>query len=314
MRKGGTTMKTMKWLAASLAALILVTAAPVGAQSAYYFWWQVVDEQGRPYKQQTLGVGDVQCSVSRPNIHGAAILHSNSSLSIRGETGPLFSDTNGRLHFYSTSGDPVDVQCYAEYGGSASVAKLDRFTHKIVVPRDAAVNITRFPVSQSGSASVYQVDAGASLPQGALIRDVIVQNLGTAAGGGGVLSTYHLSVGFLGNHIVGTSNSVVDRVDLTGFVEWLRPSYINDAGTLAIAATPGKTTHRGAAMISTHAFSVGGNNVTIRFETPYLVHSASGLSLSYSVPATVPLTPYILHVSVYWQKFHTGVNRQPAGQ
>lgn len=295
MRKGGLNMfKCTKWLAAALAALILV-AAPVSAQTPYYFWWQVVDEQGRPFKSQTAGVGDVSCSVYRPNIHGAAVLHSNASLSNIGRTDPLFSDLNGRLHFYSTSADPVDVTCTAEYGGFASVAKLDRFTHKIVVPRDASTNITKFPVNSI--AVVYQGDAGASLPGGALVRDVIIQNLSPITG-----QSVHVSVGFLGNHIVGVSNSLLNAYDVTSNAanapEWKRATYTSAQVSIA--------THRGTALILSHGS-------TQTYEVPYLVHVDTGLSLSYSTNATTASAARV-HVFIIWNRFHTGVNRQPAGQ
>jgi hypothetical protein len=307
-----------KWLAASLAALILA-AAPAGAQSPYYFWFQVIDEQGRPYKSQTAGVGDVQCSIYRPNVHGAAILHTNASLTNAGRSGPLFSDTNGRLHFYSTTDGVVDVSCVAEYGGSSFVAKLDRFTHVVRLPREAAMNYTKFPVViGGGGASVYQTAAGASLPQGALIRDVVVQNLQALGEGTG-----HLSVGFLGNHSVAVSNALVNALwltreqsgtnSITG-VEFLRPGYVSDPGTIGVAATPGLATHRGLALLAVHAAVISGTTLNIRFEVPYLIHVASGLDVSYSVnPGDDPMG-VSAHVTIYWQKYHVGVNRQSAGQ
>jgi hypothetical protein len=292
-------MKTLKWLAASLAALILC-AAPAAAQSPFYFWWTTVDEQGRVYKTNTGGVGDVQCSVYRTNVHGAALLH--ATVALQGiKDNPTFSDANGRLHFYSTISDPVDLYCVYAYGGSTSVGKLDRFTHKIVIPRDAARNISRFAVNVR-TGTVYQ-SVGTSLPQGALITDIIIQNLSPITG-----QTSHLSIGFTGNHVVGFSNSLAGPIDLTGSAtnvgtggaEFIRPSFSSGGSA--------STTHRGAALIYRPA---GANHVAI--EVPYLIHVASGLDVTFTSNGSTA-SPINAHVFVYWSKFHTSLNRSPAGQ
>jgi hypothetical protein len=288
-------LKLTKWLAASLAALILV-AAPAGAQTPFYFWWQVVDENGMALKSNTAGVGDVSCSVYRPNQTGPAILHSNASLSNIGRTGPLYNDSNARLHFYSSSDAPVDVNCFYLYGGSASVGKLDRFTHKIVIPRNAVDRVSRFSV-QISSAATYQVDSGLALPPGALIRDIIIQNghatTTTAIG------TYHISVGFLGNHVVGTSNSLAGPVPLNGAITWIRPGQIGDTAA---------ATHRGAALLLIH--SVAG--ASLSFERPYLVHVMGGLNVSYTTSSSSVYDQVIghnVHVYILWQQFHSVIQR-----
>ena len=288
-----------KWLAASLAALILA-AAPAGAQSPYYFWWNVVDENGLSLKSSTAGVGDVSCSVFRPNQYGPAILHSNSSLSNPGRTGPLFSDSNARLHFYSLSADPVDVNCYYTYGGSASIGKMDRFTHKIVIPRNAVDRVSRFSVSVSGAAT-YQVDSGLALPPGALIREVLVQNNHVV--GNTTVGTYHISVGFLGNHTVGVANALANIYPLNLGVTWLMAPFSTvNAGTLHVTAN-----HRGIALLGP-TIAAG----TPALPVPYLVHVQGGLQVSYSTSASTvydQVFGHNVHVYILWQQFHSVIQR-----
>jgi hypothetical protein len=305
-------MKMFKWLAASLAALVLFAAAPASAQIPFYFWWTTVDEQGRVYKTNTAGVGDVQCSVYRTNIHGSALLHATTALTTAKDN-PTFSDSNGRLHFYSTIADPVDLTCFYAYGGSTSVGKLDRFTHKIVIPRDAARNISRFAVN--AAATAYQSDSGIFLPSGAMITDVIIQNLTPNTGS----QTSHLSVGFLGNHAVAVNNALVNMVGLhtgtfgSGAAEWIRPGIVQLANQTASQAF---VSNRGLALKFHVGNQSGGDGVGVGnfyMETSYLIHVATGLGVSYS-PTVTTGANIRAHVFIYWSKFHTSVNRSPAGQ
>ena len=294
-------------MAAAVLAAALLLAGPGSAlaQSSFYFWWQVVDENERPYTGQ-----HVQCSVFRPNQHGAALLHSTSSLGNNTAAyDPLWSNTNGRLHFYSAQSDPVDVTCFYTYGGSAFVNKLDRFTHKIIVPRAQGRTVSKFSVN--AAAVTYQTDSGVAIPAGGVIRDVIVQNLNPLA-----LGTYHLNIGFLGNHSVATNNSLVTLLPLTSIAigsepaaspEWLRPGLVEGASPGLVTAG----THRGAALASWHASvtsgGVGGGPSIYR-EKPYVVHVATGLTVSYSVnPGTGGAAR--AHVFIIWDRFHTHLNR-----
>ena len=229
--------KPSRWISAALAVALLVAGPTVGlAQSSYYFWWTAVDEAGQAYTGQ-----NVQCSVWRPNVHGAAVLHT-ASLSV-GRTIPLWSDANGRLHFYSTSLDPVDVVCAYDYGGSGFSGRLDRFTHKVVLPRQGT-QISKFGVNSTSA--TYQTDSGLVLPQGALIRDVVIQNLNPLG-----LGQYHLSVGFLGNHAVATAIALAQTVALTSSDEWIRPHMVGGFGTgLGGGTLTGN--HRGTALSDYH--------------------------------------------------------------
>jgi hypothetical protein len=281
------------------AAVILAGPAAGLAQSSYYFWWQVVDEYNRPYTGQ-----NVSCGVWRPNQHAAAVLHATSNLANNtAANDPLTSNSQGKLHFYSSSNAPVDVVCTYAGGGMAQVNKLDVNTHKIIIPRSEGRKVARFSVN--AATANYQQDSGIVVPQGAVIRDVIVQNLNPLS-----LGTYHLSVGFLGNHAVGVSNALVSAIDLTpSGVEWLRPGLVPAAGGAVTATYLGN--HRGTALSSFHASTCNGGvcgGPGLYIEKPYVVHLASGLGVSYSAQ---PGTGGALraHVFVLYEMFHTGANR-----
>lgn len=287
----------MRKFAALALAVALLMAPGVGfAQGPYYYWWQVTDERGEPYTGQ-----NVQCSVYRPNTHAAAILHTSAALSSGGNS-PIFSDANGKLHFWSSLGDPVDVTCNYAFGGSAQVNRLRTSDHKIIVPRQSGLKVSKFSVN--AAATTYQTDTGIVLPQGALIRDVIVQNLNPLS-----LGTYHVSVGFLGNHAVGVSNALVNAVDLSQAAEWLRPTYVGSAGSGITGTALGN--HRGTALSDFHASTCNGGvcgGPPLYRERPYLIHVASGLGVSSTAqPGTGGALR--VHIFILWQQMHTGVNR-----
>lgn len=274
-------MKTRtRWFSAL--ALVMALAVPGPAQAQTYFWWQVVDERGEAYTGQ-----NVQCSVFRPNQHAAAVIHTSSALTSGGAS-PLFSDVNGRVHFYASFSDPVDVTCYYAHGGSAQVNRLDRFTHKIVIPRQQGLRVSRFSVTNATAATNQA--AGITLPAGAVVRDVVIQNLAPRGVG-----TYHVSVGFAGNHAVAANvNALVNTQALTSPDEWIRPhaSVMTAGGNVA--------SHRGVAL----EYHVSG----YRVERPYMVHVASGLDVTYAVdPGTTAGAR--VHVYIIWSQYHTGINR-----
>lgn len=261
------------------AAVLFAPAIGLAQSSAYYYWWQVTDERGEPFTGQ-----NVQCSVFRPNTHAAAVIHTSAALTSGGNS-PLFSDANGKLHFYSSSNAPVNLTCYYAGGGTAQVSRFRVSDHKIVIPRQAGLIVSRFPVN-SVSAN-YQQDSGLVIPPGAVIRDVIVQNLAPRG-----LGTFHVSVGFLGNHAAAVANALVDAQALTSPDEWLRPHLVS------FTALAG---HRGTQLIRTHS----GDQY---MEQPYLVNQAGGLSVSYSAqPGTAAAVR--AHVYLIWQRMHSAADR-----
>lgn len=300
-------MKTptiLRVIALSLA--VLVGFGPAGvlhAQTtgAYYFWWQVTDERGEAYTGQ-----NVQCSVYRPQQHAAAILHTGATLTSGGNS-PLFSDVNGKLHFYTASDAPVDLTCWYEHGGQAQINRFRVTDHKITLPRQSGNKISRFSVNST--AATYQTNSGIDLPAGALIHDIVIQNLNPLG-----LGTYHLSVGFLGNHSVATAISLVQVQALNSPDEWLRPHWIGGFGTgLGGGTLTGN--HRGTALSDYHtSLCLGGvcgstaAGISRYIERPYLIHVATGLTVSYSAqPGTAAAVR--AHVFLLWTQFHSGVNR-----
>lgn len=301
-------MKTFKRiLALALVAAALMMPAASIAQGSFYFWWQVIDERGEPFIGLN-GVGTVQCSVYRANVHGHALLHANSSLSTA-LAQPIFSDQNGKLHFYSSISDPVDVNCVYSRGGISSVNKLDTGTHKLVIDRQGR-RVVRFPVNNATTAT--NQSTGITIPQGAVIRDVIVQNLNPL----GLATTYHLSVGFGGNHAVAANvDALVSILALNSPDEWLRPHMVcaASAGAPNASCARGSANHRGTALSFFHAdITAGGSNsgISMYRENAYIVHVQSGLDVVYSVAVPGVSGGARAHVYIIFDQYHTGINRQ----
>lgn len=287
--------RTLAVLAAAASVLLGIEFAPspVSAQGTY-FWWDVVDERGESYTGQ-----NVQCSVFRPQTHAAIVWHTTAQLTL-GYSNPIFSDASGKLHFWSSISGPVNVNCYYANGGAAQVSRLDRFTHRIVIPRQAGLIVSRFAVNNTATAT--NQSSGLSFPSGALIRDVIIQNLNPQG-----LGTYHISVGFAGNHAVAANvNALVSAQALSSPDEWLRPHVLlTGTGTTERV----DTSHRGLALqrlIAGHGSAAG--SVGFYAEVPYLVHTASGLDVTYAVnPGTGAGAR--LHVYILWTRIHSAIDR-----
>ena len=170
----------------------------------------------------------------------------------------------------------------------------------MVVPRQQTQKISRFSVN--AASAVTNQSTGISLPSGALVRDVIVQNLNPRG-----LGTYHISVGFAGNHSVAANvNALVNALALNSPDEWLRAhAILTGTGTTERL----DASHRGLALqkfIAGHGSAAG--SVGFYAEVPYLVHVASGLDVVYAVnPGTGGAAR--LHVYLLWQQMHVGINR-----
>lgn len=289
-----------KWLSGALALALLVLAPGSVSAQSYYYWWQAVDEYGQPYTGE-----NVQCSVYRPNIHGAAILHANLTLSSStASNSPLWSDASGKLHFYSGLDTTFDVTCWYTHGSQGFVGRMTRNTHKVILPRSGQM-VSRFAVNST--AATYQTLTGIIMPQGSIIRDVVIQNLNPEAVG-----TYHLSVGFAGAHAVGTATALVAAQALNSSDEWLRPHIV--LATTGIV-TPASGNHRGTALSIFHAQIYAGASGTGQshyIERPYIVHVASGLEVTYSAqPGTT--AGVRAHVFILWDRVHSLSNRVPFG-
>lgn len=288
-------MHLRTWLSLALAVVLALAPFVSLAQTsgAYYYWWNVTDERGEPFTGE-----NVQCSVFKPNTHAALVVHTSATLASGGNS-PLFSDVNGKLHFYSSANTPVDVNCYYAGGGSAQINKFRITDHKMVIPRQSGAVISRFAVNSTSA--TYQSDSGIVIPGGSVVRDIVIQNLNPQG-----LGTYHLTVGFLGNHSVATANALVATQALSSPDEWLRPHVIT---TIVSNVGYYSASHRGTALqrfTASHGSGVG--DLGMYAEVPYMVHVASGLGISYSAqPGTG--AGVRAHVYVIWQRLHSAADR-----
>ena len=209
-------MKTYRKLIGGLLALALI-AAPAVAQAQVYWWWQVIDQRGRPYPSQA-----VRCSVydwpsishsTAAGIGGNKVLHQNAQLNAAGNepgsTMPLLSDANSRLHFWTSStGTQIKVLCYYDRGGAATDVVLERTVHQVMIDREGR-KVVRFQITGGATATRTGIWFG----RGDVIRDVLVNVTSgpygsvqpstpdTGATGG---QTPHLNVGFAGAHTLST--------------------------------------------------------------------------------------------------------------
>ena len=278
-------------IVASLLALGLLLAPSLGFAQAYRYWWQVVDEMGRPYQGQT-----VRCSVYRIGTGTALAYHFSSNLANPGSTMPLLSDANSMLHFWSSANTDVGVICNSVSGGQAG-ARLRYTDHSIVIDRQGR-KVVRFQVVQNATA----VNTNVFIPGGAIIRDVMVQQVTGAANA-------HLEVGFRGDHL-GAHNlsALVHRLALPAANDatFVRPgaTFDADGGTYPVVAA----VHRGSALATYHLvatsvkFQGGSYQPGFYVETAYSV-PAVGVELAYRTSNTAGLSA---HVFVLFDLFHVG--------
>ena len=289
-------------IVASLLALGLLMT-PVSAFAQYYFWWQVQDEYGRPFPSQT-----ISCSVYELASHGAAVLYSLPSLAPHAgvqTSMPLLSDSNSRLHFYSSTSNDKRVVCFYARGGAATDVRLSRTVHSIMIDRQGR-KVVRFPYVTNATT----VQTGIFLPQGATVRDVIVQNLGTGKGEGNTTADAHLDVGFAGDHRVAIGHALVRQLGLER-EQWQRPHF-----TASFGGTTGfyvNQIHRGNSL----AFAIQGHRTGdsgragVYIETPYLIHVAGGLEVTYTTNNTPGISG---HVYILFDSYHTGLSTAPVYQ
>src|SRR3990167_9256898 len=195
-------------IVAGLLALGLVLAPSLGFAQSYRYWWQVVDEMGRPYQGQT-----VRCSVYRIGTGTALAYHFSSNLANVGSTMPLLSDANSMLHFWSSANTDVGVICNNVSVGQAT-ARLRHTDHSIMIDRQGR-KVVRFQVVQNTTAT----NTNLFIPGGAVIRDVIVQQVTGVANA-------HIEVGFRGDHLGQHSyGALVHRlaVPTANDGTWVRP-------------------------------------------------------------------------------------------
>ena len=309
-------MKTFRSkIVASLLALGVVLAPVAALAQPYYFWWQAVDEFGRAFPSQT-----VSCSVYDLASHGSKVIYLAPSLAphLGVQTSmPLLGDASSKFHFYSDVSSDVKVVCYYARGGAATDVRLSRTSHTVMIDRQGR-KVVRFPFVTNTA----QTRTGIWIPQGAIIRDILVQNVfyGSQAAGAvedDVNREPHLNVGFAGDHAVSVSHSLIDRMHLFGQPQWVRPGLglraTNATGGIGQTQySTGFGVHRGFALAIAPRGAVSGpanhQGVSAAFETPYTIHVGSGLELVYQTSSKPNTTG---HVFVIYESYHTGVSTQP---
>lgn len=310
-----------KFLVAALALGLAVMPNVALSQGAYYFWWQAVNEYGEPYTGQT-----VRCSVyDYPAAHAfgsteGKVVHLTAEL-VSGTSMPLASDTNGRLHFYSASSANVRVWCSSAYGASGqSVISTTR--HRIFLLSQGTNRMVRFPFVTNSA----RTRTGVWLPQGSVVRDVIVHNTGKSVTGVGAIDNppAHLNVGFLGDHAATfpefnnhTNTAFIHAMSLATDKDWIRPHV-----QLGFAGGPSPTliltSHRGVALARWHTSTVstvgGVDLVTARggvgfyFEKSYVVDAPNGIEIVYQTSARNGISG---HVYLLYDQLH--VSAVPSG-
>ena len=299
-------MKMLKQLVAGLLALGMVLM-PVQALAQSYFWWTVVDEFGRPYPSQT-----VSCSVYDLASHGAKELFLLPTLARHAgvlTTMPLLSDADSRLHFYTDSTADIRVVCYYARGGAATDVRLSRFTHTVMIDRQGR-KVVRIPYVTNTATQ----NTGVWLPQGALVRDVIINNLGAGRGSENLTADAHLDVGFAGNHRVAIGHALVRQMELVSGT-WQRAHFTASRGA-------GRTgvyidaIHRGNALLAlggVQGHRAGDSGFPgLYVEVPYLIHVAGGLEVTYTTNS--PGSSISGHFYVIYESYHTGVSTTPVGR
>ena len=116
--------KRFRGLAAVLAVVLAgllawpaVTASQIRTGNAYYYFFQVQNEYDEPFTTD----GFAACSIYSYESDGAKRAYTHSAATLANGTavgGPLYSNTNGIIHWYSATTEPVDVVCYTKGGDS----------------------------------------------------------------------------------------------------------------------------------------------------------------------------------------------------
>lgn len=279
---------------AAMLALVLM-AAPTGAFAqgagpSKYFWFQVVSEEGEPFQEE----GAVRCSIyGRDATTGSSLVHANAQLTTP-YTLALANNSNGIVHWYSASEEPVNVKCFTQYGDYSYKNNFSRNRHTVRIDTTGAYKVFRFPYATSAGVTA----TGLIVPMGGLITGVAVERITIADGA-------HLDVGLAGNHAVATRNALVSRiaVDQRGFV---MAHFVANAGADASAFSSANSTHIGLAL--RHQVGDTGSGFKAQIVRPYMVHVSAGLEITYDTSNFAGIGG---HVYVYWTQQHVGANRQP---
>jgi len=295
-----------------LAAIVAITMAGVLAwpivmaaqtresgQPGYYYFFQIVNENDQPFTD----AGFVNCSIYRYGANGSinTIVHSAASLANgTGLAGPLYSNSNGIIHWYSGTTTPVDVVCFTKGGDSGRKVRMAITDHRLRISTTGAQKVVRFPFSTNTGVTA----TGLYIPQGAVVQSVAV-NVATPGATVG-----HIDVGFGGNHAFAVRNALADRLQLgpntttaaAGFNTFLDPTGTVGAtwpGIGGVQSVP--RTHMGVLLKHINIATGGANSGT--YNGGVMVHTTGGLELTYDTSNVGSMGG---HVYVFFQLIHVG--------
>lgn len=305
--------KSFRGIAAVLAlalAGLLAWPAVMSAQMrssgnpGYYRFFQVQNEYGEPYTRD----GFVACDVFSTDENGnnpTFVTHAAATMvNADARSGPLYSNTNGIIHWYSRHTEPADVVCYTRSGDSGRRAQMNIREHKLQIGTSGAMKVIRLPVSTNTS----PVSTGYYIPEGALVKGVAVRVDTPGA------TVAHIDVGFGGNHAYAFRNALANRLQMgpsstagsRGFNTYLNPTGVAGATWPDSGIQSIPTNHLGV-LLSHNAVSAGQTNRV--YNGGVLVHTTGGIEVTYTTSNTASVGG---HLYVFFEMLHTG--RIPQGQ
>lgn len=288
-----------------LAAVLAVTMAGVLAwpavmsaqlrqsgQPGYYYFFQVQNEYEEPFTTDAF----VACSIYTREANNAIRSYTHSTAALANadaQAGPLYSNTNGIIHWYSASTNPVDVVCYTKAGDSGRKYGMTTREHRLRIVTSGSDKVIRFPFSLNAAPT----GTGIYIPEGAVVSGVAIQ-VATPSN-----VTSHINVGFGGNHSVATRNALATEMGL----KVGQFAVAHSASCTGAAANCAVDNQLGLALRHT---SAAGGNASINTPRTYMVHVTGGLEVTYTTSNTAGIGG---HGYVFYRLLHIGTSVNGAG-
>jgi hypothetical protein len=189
----------------------------------------------------------------------------------------------------------------------ATDVRLSRFDHTVMIDREGR-KVVRFNYVNSTSVT----NTGVWLPAGAVIRDVIIQNVSGPA-------NTHINVGWRDSHTTAFGHTWSALVHVQGLgtgTTWIRPhAVVSFSGATGVSPQIVEV-HRGMALAIWHTVGIG----TAAQRTGKGEYGAEGFYLERSFPLDLPIELTYQtggagsisgHVYIFFDQLHTGLI--PAG-
>ena len=266
-------------------------------QPGYYYFFQVQNEYEEPFTTD----GFVACSIYSREDNGATRFWTHSAASLANSTaqaGPLYSNTNGIIHWYSGTTNPVSVVCYTKGGDAGRKVRMSIRDHKIRIVTSGADKVIRFPFSTNTAPT----GSGIYIPEGATVLGVALQIATPGA------TVAHVDVGFGGNHAFGLRNALADRLQAgpntmtaaAGFNTYMPPSGAAGATWVngGIQSVPA-VAHYGILLRHLNA----GLAAASFYNGGAMVHTTGGLEVTYTTSNVAGLGG---HIYVFFRVLHVG--------